>query len=243
MMEPALPAAVSAAACDAVWCQHAAEDLRMLGWLHGRERDGAVLQQLYLAGFPAGLVLLSAHDASAAAHIEQMGRILAATCTLTPAELAQLNEELAVDYTAIYLTHAHRTSPHESVWLDDDQLMLQEPTFAVREFYRHHGLQVHNWREMPDDHLCNELEFVALMLEQGKLQAALGFMQQHLMQWVPALAQRVAERAHTSFYATLALITLAACRACESMLLNAGVQPEKVEAAAASCIAGAAPAC
>lgn len=51
-------------------------------------------------------------------------------------------DELAADYAAIYLTHALRASPHESVWRDDDHLMLQGPTFAVRAFYRRHGVQV-----------------------------------------------------------------------------------------------------
>lgn len=96
--------------------------------------------------------------------------------------------------------------------------MLQEPTFAVRAFYRRHGLQAAGWRQSADDHLATELEFVALLLERGELEEAAHFLQAHLLTWLPSFAMRVGQRAATPFYAALAGITLAACENCAARL-------------------------
>lgn len=224
------------------WLQSASEDLRMLGWLQAQERNVAVLRQLYEGGFPYGLSLIPANDEpESTEQSRRMADILQAMCVLSAEEVAALDNDLAADFAAIYLTHARRCSPHESVWLDEDQLMLQGPTFAVREYYRHMGLKVANWRERADDHLCNELEFVAMMLEQHKPEAALGFLQQHVMQWLPLFAQRVAERADTSFYAALALLTLQSCQNCTKVLQDADIVPLTVAAPDPACSATALP--
>ena len=217
------------------WQLQAAEDLRMLERLHAREIGSAVLGQLWQAGFPQGLILLPAGQSEAGAVRQRMGALLQAMTAVPETGRPALDDDLAADYAAIYLTHSHRASPHESVWLDDDQLLLQGPTFAVRAFYRHHGLRVANWRAMPDDHLCNELEFVALMLEQQRPEAALGFLRQHLLQWLPLFTQRVAERADTAFYAELATLTQLACAHCADLLQQAGVDAATVPASPVTC--------
>ena len=55
---------------------------------------------------------------------------------------AALQDDLDADFAGIYLTHALRASPCESVWLDEENLMMQGPSFAVRDCYRRHGLSV-----------------------------------------------------------------------------------------------------
>lgn len=222
-------------AVDQIWLIQAAEDLRMLGRLHAQEIGSAMLGQLCGAGFPQGLVLLSDDEPKASAARQRMDTLLQAMTAVPEGERQSLDDDLAADYAATYLTHSHRASPHESVWLDEDQLLLQGPTFAVRAFYRQYGLRVANWRSMPDDHLCNELEFVALMLEQQHPEAALGFLQQHLLQWLPLFAQRVADRADTTFYAELATLTRLACAYCADRLQRAGVLPAAVAAPAPAC--------
>jgi TorA maturation chaperone TorD len=199
----------------------AAEDLRALAWLHASERSPQVLVALYASGFPATLTLVAADDpwlcamdaalkALAGAHCED-------ECEQAPLP-ASSEDDLAADFAAIYLTHALRASPHESVWRDEDHLMLQEPTFAVRAFYRRHGVQAADWRQRADDHLATELEFIALLLERGELREAARFLKTHLMTWLPAFAARVSQRAATPFYAALAGLTLAACENCAACL-------------------------
>jgi TorA maturation chaperone TorD len=213
------------------WPRLAAEDLRALAWLHERERAPQVLAELYANGFPATLTLVAPDDPwrrGMAAALEALTG--AHGGDETSAILASSEDELAADYAAIYLTYALRASPNESVWRDQDHLMLQEPTFAVRAFYRRHGLQAADWRQRADDHLVTELEFIALLLEQGEHKEAARFLKTHLLTWLPEFAARVTQRAATPFYAALAGLTLAACQNCAARLPQVAVLPPVVAA-------------
>jgi TorA maturation chaperone TorD len=179
-----------------------AQDLRCLAWLHAEERDGATWLALYRAGFPMGLYLAGGNGVPA------MTRALETLAEVHAHEPQRVDDRLAADYAAIYLTHALRASPCESVWRDEDHLILQEPTFAVREVYRRHGIGPLDWRAMPDDHLVHELCFVAHLLEADEQAAALDFLDHHLLTWLPQFAERVAQRADTLVYAALALLTV-----------------------------------
>lgn len=217
------------------WQALAAEELRALAWLHAAERSPQVLTALYASGFPATLTLVDAANAWHQAMDAALRALASSHCDDEPhaaaAELpAASADELAADYAAIYLTHALRASPHESVWRDDDHLMLQGPTFAVRDFYRRHGVQVPDWRARADDHLVHELEFTALLLERGDAREAARFLKTHLLAWLPDFAARVAQRAATPFYAALAGLTLAACEACQQRLPSVAVLPPLVAA-------------
>ncbi|MDR2991309.1 MAG: molecular chaperone TorD family protein [Burkholderiaceae bacterium] len=213
------------------WPRMAAEDLRALAWLHAHERPPQVLAELYANGFPATLTLVARHDPWLLG-LEAALRALANACGngLPSPVPAASEDELAADYAAIYLTYALRASPYESVWRDEDYLMLQEPTFAVRAFYRRHGLQVADWRRRADDHLATELEFIALLLERTEFKEAARFLKTHLMTWLPAFAARVTQRAATPFYAALASLTLAACENCVAHLPPVAVLPPVVAA-------------
>ncbi|MDR0478651.1 MAG: molecular chaperone TorD family protein [Burkholderiaceae bacterium] len=218
-----------------LWPRLAAEDLRALAWLHTTERSPQVLTALYASGFPATLTLVAPDDPWLRAMQAALRALSGAPCDDDEQALipASSEDDLAVDFAAIYLTYALRASPNESVWRDEDHLMLQEPTFAVRAFYRRHGLQVTDWRQRADDHLVTELEFVALLLERGELREAARFLKTHLLTWLPSFAARVSQRAATPFYAALAGLTLVACENCAAHLPAVAVLPPVT--AAASC--------
>ncbi|MDR0458364.1 MAG: molecular chaperone TorD family protein [Burkholderiaceae bacterium] len=211
------------------WPRMASEDLRALAWLHAHERSPQNLAALYASGFPASLTLVAPDNS-------WLRGMDAALCALSGASdddglapsLVSSEDELAADFAAIYLTHALRASPHESVWRDEDHLMLQEPTFAVRAFYRRHGVHVTDWRQCADDYLATELEFVALLLERGELKEAARFFKAHLLTWLPLFAKRVSQRAATPFYAALAGLTLTACENCAARLPAVAVLPPVV---------------
>ena len=212
----------TAPALAADWRKRSAEDLRLFAWLHASEHTAETLCQLVQGGFPAGLEL-DPHPEG-----ERMQALLEALVALPAAERSAQEDELAADYAAIYLNHTVRASPHESVWLDEDNLMLQAPTFAVRAFYRRFGIRA-DWRKMADDHLSNELTFVAMMLEQNHPEAALGFLRQHLLAWLPQFAERVATHAATAFYAALAALTLHLCQSLAARLEAEGIPAVTVE--------------
>ncbi len=178
----------------------AAEDLAALAWLHEQERPVQTWCALRRHDFPAQLGVL-APGSIAQAH---MASALDALCAATAEQRATLDDELAADYAAIYLTHALRASPCASVWLDEDQLMLQAPYLAVRREYRRHGVEASHFRALPDDHIANELSFVAHLLGMGQLAGAAEFLDRHVLTWVPQFTTRVAQRAATPIYAALA---------------------------------------
>ena len=212
---------------DPVADRLAAEDLEALAWLHEAERTHEQLIGLHQAGFPQSLSLLpEGHEAGrtmadSLALLENTGEELLAAC----------NHDLAADYAGIYLTHRLRASPCASVWLDPDQLLMQAPTFAVREFYARHGMRIANWRHQPDDHLAH-------LLREGDRQEAARFVQTHLLTWLPRFCGQVEQRAHTRFYSSLAALTLACVQACADRLPKVAVRPADAAAIAAPAPAG-----
>lgn len=195
---------------DSATLHDAAEDLRTLAWLHQAERSASTWVALHRAGFPRGLGL---PDLPASEGLSGALSSLAATLLADPGRSEdRADDALAADFADIYLTHAYKASPYESVWRDEDKLMMQGPTFAVRACYRRHGMAVPDWRAMPDDHLSHELAFVSHLLAQGKAAAAARFLDDHLLTWLPDFAQRVAQRARTTVYAGLARLTDEYCR-------------------------------
>ncbi len=193
---------MTAVAANAVETRELAEDLRCLAWLHATEHDSTAWLELRAGGFPAELRLGGGEGA------EALSRALAALAEECANDREACDDRLAADFAGIYLTHALRASPFESVWRDEDHLILQGPTFEVREFYQRYHYPTVDWRAMPDDHLVHELRFLAHLLDNGAQEAAADFLDRHLLQWLPDFAARVAQRADTATYAALALLTM-----------------------------------
>jgi TorA maturation chaperone TorD len=164
-------------------------DLRLLADLHAIELTRERIQELQAIGFPAA---------------QQF-----------PQDIPDsLLDALASDFADIYLNGSFHGSPQESVWIDDEELVCQQPMFEVREWYARHGLEVPNWRKMADDHLVNQLLFIAFLLDKAVtedkpqvLEETARFMDEHLLRWLLPFAKRVAERCETDFYASLVLVT------------------------------------
>lgn len=187
----------------------AAEDLLTLALLHDRELERDLIHVLWRDCYEDFLGLrLRGERATAALVLFREG------LTEIPTELCQASlDRLAADYADIYLTYGLRASPCESVWLDEDNLVLQEPMFRVRDWYRRYGLAVTDWRKRSDDHLVYQLRFLAQLLDGEDGPAALEevarFMDEHLLRWIDGFAERVAARCATRLYAGLALLTAA----------------------------------
>ncbi|HPQ94744.1 MAG TPA: molecular chaperone TorD family protein, partial [Thiolinea sp.] len=124
-------------------------------------------------------------------------------------------DQLATDFAAIYLNGSLHAHPSESVWLDDEELTCQQPMFEVRACYARHQLATPDWRRLPDDHLVNELLFVAHLLAEAAQQAepqalleeAARFLDEHLLRWLTPFTERVSQRCQTRFYAALAMLS------------------------------------
>ena len=199
-----------------------ADDAATLAFLHSRELTAEVLDGLAEVGFPANLAM-----APQGGHAEDAHRLLAeAVRVLATAQDAPLRadalETLAVDFAAIYLTGSYGASPCESVWVDDDHIVCQEPMFELRKLYAEAGLAAPDWRTRPDDHLVHQLGYIAHRLRgfaglpAAELREAVATLADvldiHLLRWLPDFAERVAGRCETPLYAGLALLTDAWCQ-------------------------------
>lgn len=210
-----------------------ADDLVLLASLHHAEVDDRVLLDLALARFPRepGLRLRSAQARDAA---KAMVDALDELSLPVPRDTLDV---LAADYAAIYLNNDYGASPHESFWIDEENLLMQAPMFEVRAFYREHGMAAADWRRRADDHLVIELLFLAKLLREQPadvLDEAARFMDEHLLRWLPRFCERVARRCATSFYAASAWLTAAYCDdlrdALAEILGTPRPSPEEIEA-------------
>lgn len=192
-------------------------DLTTLAVLHNAELDDATLARLRQCDFPQGLGLRLNSQAGK----DALSVMASAMAGLSPPLSAEMIDELAADYAAIYLTYDYRASPYESVWLDEDGLCMQAPMFQVREIYRRFGLAAANWRLRADDHLVNELHFLACLMRNEHPQAlpeAARFLDEHLLRWLHLFARRVSARCATAFYAGAARLTAAYCEELRDVL-------------------------
>ncbi len=186
-----------------------AEDLMTLAVLHDRELDRERILALWDIGYEDFLGLrLKGEQAREALAMFRQG------LTDIPGALAQEPLDLlAVEYADIYLNNSFGATPSESVWIDEDGLIMQEPMFQIREWYSRHGVAVPDWRNRTDDHLVHQLQFLSLLMDPAtpveNLAEAAHFMDEHLLRWIGEFSQRIAQRCSTRLYAGLASLTAA----------------------------------
>lgn len=194
-----------------VFGQAVATDLHRLAFLHDREPDAAVLEDLKGQPFQdlLGIAIRGEDGVKALAVLDE------ALATL-PQPIGAALESLAVDFTAIYLNNTYRAHPTESVWVTEEHLIRQEPMLRVRQWYRRYYLSTDDDQKRADDHLVFELQFLAHLIGLTSqpeapvdrlLDDAARFMDEHLLRWVGPFAARVAQRCQTQFYAGLVIVT------------------------------------
>ena len=205
-----------------LFCAAVAGDLRALALLHARELDAERILALWQDAYEDFLGLRLLGEAGR----RSLGVFRAGLTDIPSALDAATLDRLAADFADIYLTHALRASPCESVWLDEDGLAMQAPMFDLRAWYAGHGLAVADWRQRSDDHLVYQLLFLAHLLapevidaaqpgeeadtgSDANLAEAARFLDEHLLLWIDRFAERVASRCQTRLYAGLALLTAA----------------------------------
>ncbi len=206
-----------------------AEDLDMLAVLHAGEITEERIQQLKAVRFPENLGFRlndeRGHDACC---------LMADVLRVLPGTLdAATLDQLAADYSAIYINNALRAAPAESVWLDDEGLAYQRPMFQVRHWYQRYGLAVQNWRKRSDDHLVMQLQFISHLCRHSKdtenMAEIARFLDEHLLRWLMQFAQRVAARCNADFYAALCLLTAAYCERLRDLIATVIGEPRPTQ--------------
>lgn len=200
--DAAMPAELSAPERAAL-----ADDIRLLIRLSDREIDADLVTRLRAVA-PADWFGLQLEHMEGEAIGGMIARGLA---DLSDPPTQDELDDLAAEFAAIYLSYSYHAAPTESVWRNEENLERQEAMFLVRSWYAHHGVRVPDWRIRSDDHLVNELQFLALLIEtapgrEGLAEAA-RFLRDHLLVWVPDFGRRVAQRCRKEFYAGCCLLT------------------------------------
>lgn len=125
-------------------------------------------------------------------------------------------EDLLWEYTRLFIgPYKLPCPPWESVYTSPKRLMLQEAYDEVRDYYNKAGLTVNNQGIMAD-HIGAELNFLAVVLqkahsdpkkEQYYRDLTRGFLDEHVIKWIPQFARDMEDAADLLFYKTLARVT------------------------------------
>ena len=125
-------------------------------------------------------------------------------------------EDLLWEYTRLCIgPYKLPCPPWESVYTSPKRLMMQEAYDEVRDYYNKAGLTVNNQGIMAD-HIGAELNFLAVVLqkahsdtkkEQYYRDLTRGFLDEHVIKWIPQFARDMEDAADLLFYKTLARVT------------------------------------
>ncbi len=137
--------------------------------------------------------------------------------------VGELIEELAVEYTRLFLGPGRHISPHESVHheLTDGRkwgTLWGDSTMEVKEFIESSGLELRPDSNLIPDHISVEFEFMQLLTEHEEgairqsdkesLRACHGmqrhFLGKHISKWVPKFCSEVIVKAENPFYRQMA---------------------------------------
>ena len=137
----------------------------------------------------------------------------------------RLREELAIEFTRLFLGPGGHISPHESIHLNmgsaKDADLWGQATVAVKRFMEGAGLAVGDVFSGMPDHISAELEFMRKLCEfeaaawtREEEDTALNcqqvqkrFVEEHLIQWVPSFCDKVMDMARMPFFKEMAKAT------------------------------------
>ena len=183
-----------------------------------RERSGlyGFLAEVFRAE-PSPDLLRRIQDERFAAVLDAAGAHLGEELTRQPEDV--LLEDLAVEYTRLFLGPGRHVRPYAATYLGGPGASLCGPaTVWARDFMERAGFALTpKHRDLPD-HVSVELEFMARMAarEAEAIEAdddaeaeqcrwiQKEFLDNHLSRWLPAFCGHAAEHAELSFYRELA---------------------------------------
>jgi putative dimethyl sulfoxide reductase chaperone len=128
-------------------------------------------------------------------------------------------DALVWDYTRMFIGPGKLAAPPwESAYSNEERLLFQEQTLAVRQVFRSYGLVLATAPANPEDHIGLELDFMyhtcSLAMEQLKAgnvvaleqicRDQLAFLNEHLLAWAPDFAADVVASSQTGYYGGMA---------------------------------------
>lgn len=113
-------------------------------------------------------------------------------------------EPLQVEHTRLFVNAvpAVLAPPYGSVYLSSDGMLYGPSAEKVKLFYHQQGFDLAGEADIPD-HLTFELEFLALLAEEGKSAEGELFLARHFRPWFPKFQARVVRETRHPFYRVL----------------------------------------
>ncbi len=111
-------------------------------------------------------------------------------------------DDLRTEYTRLFITSTPRsTLPlYASVYVDGDGTLQGKTTERTRDFYREHGYDLVNETE-PADHISFELDFLAALAGEAKLEEEDLFLRTLFRPWFERFQEKWLKEARHPFYA------------------------------------------
>ena len=147
-------------------------------------------------------------------------------------------EELAVDYATVFLAAGSADGaaaiPCESVYTSPKKIFMQDAWEDVCRIYGEHGLGKNSsCKDLMEDHVAVELEFMAVLVESRDVAAQKAFLEGHLLNWMGGFTADIDKYARRDFYKAVGRITLGFLQG-EQLLLSALVSGEVQQSASFS---------
>ena len=126
-------------------------------------------------------------------------------------------EQLAIEFTRLFLGPGKHISPHESVQIGRDGILNDATTVRVSHFIEVAGYEFRADSKKYPDHICSEFEFMEALIsrqieaiEGGDLKEAETsemlqeeFLQRHLVLWIPQFCDEIELSAKLPLYKAL----------------------------------------
>lgn len=135
----------------------------------------------------------------------------------------EMAEQLAVDYTSLFVAPGKKVALNESIQWNNDGLFLGKSAVEIKAFLKSLGITVDSeWKGFAD-HISVEFEVMRKMAlyedtaveEDDKTRAEkcrmlqIDFFNSHISRWIPRICDQIIARANTPFYRELATLTKA----------------------------------
>ncbi|VAV99877.1 hypothetical protein MNBD_ALPHA02-2052 [hydrothermal vent metagenome] len=131
---------------------------------------------------------------------------------------AGIIDQLATEFTRLFIGPGRHLSPHESIQRKTGGLLNDDDTVKVRRFIEASGFSYISHMQHFPDHICAEFEFMEALI-QKQIEALSGgdfeeaetsemlqqeFLQRHILQWVPQFCKKIENEAELPIYPAVA---------------------------------------
>ncbi|MEG2934626.1 MAG: molecular chaperone TorD family protein, partial [Gordonibacter sp.] len=191
-----------------------ADTYRFLSQVFFKELNAEAIDELFAADYP---------DDTGNAHLDEGYRLVRRYFAFSTTDR---RTQLACEYARIFLaagmfTKESQTAvPYESVFAGEEHLMMGDARDDVVARFLEDGFQVNPDLHEPEDHLAFELEYLVNLNERASTCAQakdktelrrnavrqLEFIEQHLLNWIPALHDAAQDYAKLAFYPGMLLV-------------------------------------